>query len=625
MNFPSKSGSFTPLGSSPTESGVNFAVVSHHATQVTLRLFEDNGEDPFATFPLNRSGDTWHIEVENLPETFEYTFRCDGPYEPKKGYLFNPEMDLTDPYARALNVSAQWGQIHRPIRSRYAPPKPFDWEHISRPMIPQEELVIYEMHVRSFTQHPSSGVAEPGTFRGIIEKIPHLKSLGVNAIELMPIHEFPETENLKRNPLTQEKLFNYWGYSTSNFFCPMRRYGTAEDFKSLVKELHREGIEVFLDVVYNHTSEGSDPNAYFSFRGIDNATYYIVDEKGYHNYTGCGNTLKCQHPTVQDLILDSLRYFVSEFHIDGFRFDLASILTRSETGQPLENPYLIERITQDPILAPTKLIAEPWDPAGLYQVGSFPSWKFAEWNGKYRDEVRRFMKGDGNTEAMKQCLLGSPHLYSTPLKSVNFMTVHDGFTLRDLVSYHEKHNEENGEQNRDGANDNESWNCGTEGETDDPAILALRERQMRNFLFALFVSQGTPMFLMGDEYGHTRNGNNNAWCQDNERNYFLWDQNSSLFPFIQTLITLRQNTPLLRQKTFPQEIAWEEEGYLGLTLNDTLFIAFNPTKASYSLQKPGWSCCIDTSLPELKHPTPIHSFYELKPYTSVFFRKNTAI
>lgn len=614
------SGSFTPLGSSQTKAGINFSVLSHHATAMEIRFFKRGEKAPFASFPMNRTGDSWHLEVENLPESFEYTYRADGPYSPEKGHLFNPKKDLIDPYGRVLNSSAKWGSSKYANRTCYESPKSFDWECTSRPLIPLEDLIIYEMHVRSFTQHPSSKVSEPGTFRGMIEKIPYLKDLGVNAIELMPIHEFNEVENQK----SDKPLYNYWGYSTANFFSPMRRYGTTEDLKNLVKELHRENIEVILDVVYNHTSEGSDMNHYFSFRGLDNETYYIVNGKDYYNYSGCGNTVRCQHPIVQDLILDSLRYFVTEFHIDGFRFDLASVFTRDIDGEPMEDPPLVKRITKDPILSQTKFIAEPWDAAGLVQVGSFPSWKFSEWNGKYRDDVRSFMKGDGSHHEMKQRLLGSPDLYQktkSPLKSINFITAHDGFTLRDLVSYNEKHNEENGEDNKDGNSDTRSWNCGVEGETDDPEILNLRMRQMRNFLLALFVSRGIPMLLMGDEYGHTRQGNNNAWCQDNEKNYFLWDRDSPLFEFVKKLIAFRKHYDTLKQKDFNCEAQWEEEGYLGLTLQEDLFIAFNPSNSPCRLQKKGWYLLIDTSKDVFDESILCQDSLELQPFSSVLLCK----
>ncbi|MCP5491165.1 MAG: glycogen-debranching protein [Chlamydiales bacterium] len=621
MNPSFTPGSKLPLGSSLTEKGINFSVYSHHATNIKLRLFEIGQKAPFAEFPMERSADYWHLCVANLPSTFEYTYQVEGPYDPSKGFLFCKEMDLVDPYARAVNASDTWGNHHTPMRALYETKTPFDWEHTSRPMIPAEDLIIYEMHVRSFTMHPSSGSKNPGTFLGMIEKIPYLKKLGINAVELMPIHEFNETENLHRSPGTGGKLFNYWGYSTSNFFAPMRRFGKEKDLKFLIRELHREGIEVILDVVYNHTSEGNDQNYYHSFRGLDNPTYYIIDENGYHNYTGCGNTLKCQHPVVQDLILDSLRYWVTEFHVDGFRFDLASIMTRGENGKPIQDPPLIKRIASDPILAPTKMIAEPWDPAGLYQVGTFPSWRFAEWNGKFRDDVRKFIRGDGNIEAMKNRLLGSPDVYTekgTPQHSINFITVHDGFTLHDLVSYNEKHNEQNGEQNQDGANDNESWNCGVEGKTTDQAILNLRLQQMRNFMVALFIAQGIPMLLMGDEYAHTREGNNNAYCQDNELNYFLWDQASPLFEFIQKLIALRKSHPIFRQKTFPSAVKWEEKDYLGLTLGEELFIAFNPTAQEYQLEKEGWEILLSTA-------SQVQTLDKLQPYTSVLFGKKKAL
>jgi len=552
--------------------------------------------------------------VINLPPAFAYTYIACGPYNIKKGHLFRSDIELADPYASCLNTPSQWGMRKGPVCAIYQKNPPFDWEDIGHPLIPQEELILYEMHVRSFTQHPSSRVKHPGTFLGIVEKIPYLKKLGINGVELMPIHEFNETENQRLNPKTGEQLYNYWGYATVNFFTPMRRYGTAEDLKILVRELHREGIEVILDVVYNHTFSVHSLNSGCPFAGLDNAIYYIFDERGYHDYTGCGHTLKCQHPILQKLITDSLRYWVTEFHIDGFRFDLAATLTRDELGQPLDHPPLIKLIEEDPVLEHIKLIAEPWDPGGLYQVGHFPSQKFAEWNGKFRDDVRRFIRGDGNIKAMQDCLMGCPSLYRFPHSSVNFITAHDGFTLSDLVTYNEKHNRANGEDNRDGIHDNFSWNCGIEGKTDAQPITELRHKQMRNFLLALFLSQGIPMLLMGDEYGHTREGNNNAYCQDNQLNYFLWDAYPLLIDFIQRLIVIRKKYAILRQKTRVQHVEWDEEDYLGMTLNAELFVAFNPSKKSYRLKKEGW-------IPLLSTDEHSKSPEELHPYESVILGK----
>jgi isoamylase len=631
-NFTISSGTFHPFGVSKQKGGINFALFSNHAKGVTLRLFLPQKEDPFLEVPLKKSGKIWHILIKNLPEEIEYTYRCEGPYDFKKGLLFNKEMDLIDPYAKALSSSPKWNDPKKPIRGKIVFDPTFDWEHDARPFIPPEEMIIYELHVRGFTKHFSSSVKHPGLFLGIMEKIPHLKKLGVNVIELMPIHEFYEWENPLINPKTNEHLCNFWGYSTANFFTPMNRYGTSKELKELVKAIHREGMEVILDVVYNHTSEGNAINTYHSFRGIDNDSYYITDEHGYHNYSGCGNTFKCQHPYVQELILDSLRHFVLEYHVDGFRFDLASILCRDEKGHPMDTPPLIDRITKDPILAPTKMIAEPWDPGGLYQVGTFPSWKFAEWNGKFRDSVRRFIKGSESPKEFAQRFLGSPDLYRSnrkPFNSINFITIHDGFTLRDLVSYNQKHNEENGEQNRDGTNDNESWNCGAEGTTDDPATNTLRERQMRNFMITLFCAQGVPMLLMGDEYGHTRHGNNNTWGQDNDLNYFLWDElekNQAFFSFLAKLIQFRKDHSLLHSAEFLTENEVQttiDSPFIAFKLQE-LFIAFNPQGRAIEIELPptdhSWHRIADTMLhiaddfPET--PQPLNRTYQMGPYSA---------
>ncbi|MGE0831957.1 MAG: glycogen-debranching protein [Simkaniaceae bacterium] len=606
------------LGVSKTTQGLHFALYSHHATAVTVRLFHPGAIDPFLEKPLEKSGDIWATHLSDLPETFEYIYRCKGPYDPTKGHLFNQEMDLVDPYAKRLNKSPQWNDPKIPPRGVIAPENPFNWDQDARPMIPLEKLIVYEMHVRGFTHHKTSQAKHPGTFLGMIEKIPYLKELGINAVELLPVHTFNERENPKVNPQTGQRLFNYWGYSTENFFTLMNPYGTPEDFKTLVKELHRNNIEVILDVVYNHTSEGSSHEYYHSFRGIDNAVYYMVDEKGYFNYSGCGNTFNCNHPAVQQLILDSLRHFVTEYHVDGFRFDLASILTRGTDGHPLKNPPLIDKITRDPILGPTKLIAEAWDPGGLYQVGSFPSWKFGEWNDKFRDHMRHFIRGTGQKEEVKKRLLGSPDLFHTPTKSYNYITIHDGFSLRDLVSYNQKHNETNGEQNHDGMNDNVSWNCGEEGPTQNPEILLLREKQMRNAFVALLLSQGIPMLLMGDEYGHTKEGNNNAWCQDSALNYFLWDElekNRDLFQMVSKLIEIRKR--YLKEG----KMCWYEgasEKFLAYLLDETLLVAFNPSESplTWELPEKKWTRLIDTSLP-LKETPLSDKTYTLHPYSSI--------
>ncbi len=605
-----------PFGTTKHPEGVNFAVFSKHATQLTLCLFKPQEQTPFVEIPLdpeiNKTGQIWHILVRGIPIEYRYGYRVGGPYNPLAGHFFDNRLILLDPYSKQMGSPPKWGSsyfketphVHKSIV--YAD-EPFDWEEDIHPKIPMSGLFIYEMHVRGFTQDPSSHVRHPGTFLGIIEKIPYLKSLGVNAVELMPIHEFNEMDNPLINPETKEQLYNYWGYSTINYFSPMNRYGTGKfstltEFKTLVKALHAEGIEVILDVVYNHTAEGNQSGPILSFKGLENTVYYMLSPDGeYYNFSGCGNTFNCNTPVVRELIRDSLRYWVVEMHVDGFRFDLASILVRSHDGIPLANPPLIEALSQDPILADTKLIAEAWDAGGLYQVGSFPGkGVWAEWNGKFRDDVRSFMKGsDGIVGTLATRISGSEDLYGKghfSNKSINFITCHDGFTLADLVSYNGKHNENNGEGNRDGDNNNLSWNCGAEGATDDPAILGLRERQRKNFHVALMVSQGVPMILMGDEYGHTKGGNNNTWGHDSRLNWFQWDtleKNAPFFRFYQQMIAFRKAHPVLMRGSFlsQKEITWHgtepekadwsgKNRFLACSLHDapnhyTLYIAFN--------------------------------------------------
>jgi isoamylase/glycogen operon protein len=595
----------------------------------------------------------------------EYAWQVDGPHA-TPGNLFNPSLFLSDPYAKSLSTSHEWGQCLIQDSQGFSPrgrlvlEHPFDWQKDEPPNIPPQELILYEMHVRAFTQSPTSKVKYPGTFLGIIEKIPHLKALGINAVELLPIFEFNECENHRKNPKTKERLVNFWGYSTINFFTPMQRYATSSEwgaaiseFKTLVRELHKNGIEVILDVVYNHTAEGGADGPCFSFRGIDNKTYYILSPDGkYLDFTGTANTFNANHPIVIELIIDSLRYWVTEMHVDGFRFDLASALTRDEKGVPLLQPPLIEAISFDPVLANVKLIAEAWDAAGLYQVGNFPSdERWAEWNGKYRDITRRFLKGtDGLAGEFAKAVSGSQDLYGkdrSPYHSINFVTAHDGFSLRDLVSYNTKHNEQNGEDNRDGLNENDSWNCGVEGPTANRKIIALRARQMRNFHAALMLSLGTPMLLMGDEYGHTRRGNNNVWCQDNALNYFLWDeleQAAPFFRFYQLVIQLRKTHWILQRVDFldtsqvdwhglePLQPNWGSK-FLAWTLKDSineehLYIAFNAqsTKARVHLPTPPphkkWYRILDTSLPSpddfLEHPTesaPLKFTYDMSDHS----------
>lgn len=582
-----------PLGLSLDGDTANFALFSEHATEVILGLFRDNN---VKEIPMNRTGDIWHVAVKGVREEMDYAFRCSGPRE----LLYNPDAWLTDPYAKVMKDQ---------IKAKVSLPKPFDWQGDTTPKIPMQDLVIYEMHVRGFTKDPSSGVKHPGTYLGLIEKIPFLKKLGVNAVELLPIFEFDETYRMK------PPLINYWGYNSLHFFAPKKMYAASDpilEFKTLVRELHKNGIEVILDVVYNHTGEGEFKDYYVNFRGIDNSVYYQVDDKGnYRNFSACGNTVNANHPVVQKFILDSLRYWVEEMHVDGFRFDLASILTLDGQGKPMAHPPIIEAISQDRVLSKVKLIAEPWDATGLYQLGCFPKWgHWSEWNGRYRDIVRRFIKGtDAKAGLFASAISGSEMIYSasTPLSSINFITAHDGFTLRDLVSYQNKHNFVNGEGNRDGNNQNDSWNCGHEGPTKDAAIDALRERQMRNFLLALFISQGIPMLLMGDEYGHTRHGNNNPYTQDNEINWFLWNelkQNQKIFQFVSKLIAFRKSHPQLRRTKFltDEDVEWynnwdPNSRLIAFQHKKGLYIAFNANYQSTQVTLPlgQWREVINTA------------------------------
>jgi isoamylase/glycogen operon protein len=488
---------------------------------------------------------------------------------------------------------------------------PFDWQNIKRPNIAKDNLIIYEMHVRGFTIHPSSHVKKAGTFGGIIEKIPYFKELGINAIQLMPIQEFDESHSKNIHPDTKEHLPNYWGYNPVSFFGVERSFGSPEELKTLIRELHKEGIEVFLDVVYNHTGEGKEQDYAISWRGIDHQTYYMISPKGhYRDFTGCGNTVNVNHPVVQELILDSLRYFVNEMHVDGFRFDLASTLVRGLDGHPMDHPPILSAIARDPSLAAIKLVAEPWDASGLYHVGSFAKWgPWIEWNGKFRDICRCFIKGtDNQASYFAQILTGSEFLYGwtkTPTSGINFITAHDGYSLRDLVTYQNKYNRSNGEMNRDGSDQNFNWNCGVEGETALPAIIALRERQMRNHLLALFLSQGIPMLLMGDEYAHTRHGNNNPYVQDNETNWFLWNElekNQMIFRFIKDLIAFRKKYSFFRKNRFltDRDIEWHgTQGQQADFSSASRFVAFstkNPPK--FFLAFNAYFHAVDVRLPE---------------------------
>ncbi len=574
-----------PFGVTETRHGLNFAVFSRHATAVTLVLFASGQHEPVLELPLDpvlhRTGDVWHVELAGLDPGTRYGWRADRTASRDgAAHRFDASKVLIDPYAVALTGASVWGERYtragEPVG--YAAPRrrslfvnnEFDWDLVRPPRIPLNDKVIYELHVRGFTRHPSSGVVHPGTYLGLVEKIPYLQELGVTTVELLPVYEFDENELQRVNPVTGERLKNFWGYSPICFFAPKAGYAVngrdgnqVREFKTMVRELHRAGIEVMLDVVFNHTAEGGggpgDPT--YSFRGLDNSVYYITDPVtgAYRDYSGCGNTLNCNHPVLRNHILDALRYWVAEMHVDGFRFDLASILGRGRQGEVLANPPLLERIAHDPVLADAMLIAEAWDAAGLYQVGSFPAWKrWAEWNGPFRDDVRRFVRGEpGFAARLATRLAGSADLFErsgrSPCHSINFVTCHDGFTLADLVAFDRKHNLANGEDNRDGLTENFSWNCGVEGPTDDPSVVALRGRQVRNFLAILMLSQGTPMLLAGDEFGRTQRGNNNAYCQDNDISWVDWsllERNRDLFRFTKMLIAFRRAHPALRRPNF---------------------------------------------------------------------------
>lgn len=602
-NFRLRYGHPLPFGASHVPGGVNFSIFSAHATACTLVLFERGADHPLAEIPFPpefQLGNVWTMTVFDLDyRKIEYGYRFDGTHDPREGQHFDPTKIVVDPYAREISGRDTWkkpsppGEIF-PFRGRI-PFELFEWEHTRPLKRPESELVIYEMHVRGFTAHPTSGVQHPGTFAGLKEKIPYLKEIGVNCVELMPIFEFDELENTRTNPLTGEQLCNYWGYSTYGFFAPKAGFAAAgkdgaqvRELKELIKALHDAEIEIILDVVFNHTAEGGENGPTISFRGIDNRTYYMLDGQGhYANYTGCGNTVNCNHPVVRGFVIACLRHWAAEYHIDGFRFDLASVLGRDSSGAPLANPPLLESLAFDPVLAHCDLIAEAWDAGGLYQVGNFPSYgRWMEWNGRFRDAARRFLKGDrGVVGEMVQRIMGSPDLYAAagrkPTASINFITCHDGFTLRDLVSYNDKHNLDNGENNNDGANDNNSWNCGVEGETADPAIEALRCKQQKNALALLFVSQGVPMVWMGDECGRTQGGNNNAYCQDEAWNWLDWSltgTNAGLFRFLKAMIAFRKANPALRQPEFLTSKDCIGSGYPDISWHGVL-----PWKPDWSL------------------------------------------
>lgn len=579
--FKIRPGFFRMYGACVASNGVSFTINSHGATRCTLLLFKPQAPKPYARIPFPdsyRIGDTYSMLVYDIkPDEFEYAFSFDGPYEPAKGLLFNEENVLLDPYSRAVTGQRKWGEKPEggkdfEYRARVVKSN-FDWGNIKQLEQPFEDLVIYEIHVRGYTKDKSSGVSAPGTFAGLKDKIPYLKDLGINAVELMPIFAFDEMESAR--VVDGVQLYNYWGYNTVSFFAPNTSYAFNEEhnhegdeLKSLIKALKENGIEVILDVVFNHTAEGNEMGPCFSFKGIDNNVYYMLTpDAHYYNFSGCGNVMNCNHPVVRNFIIDCLRHWAIEYRVDGFRFDLASILGRDQNGAPMANPPILESLAFDPVLGKMKLIAEAWDAGGLYQVGSFPSWnRWAEWNGRYRDDMRSFLKGDdGMAGNAITRITGSRDLYSPESRghkaSVNFLTCHDGFTLYDLYSYNEKHNEKNGWNNTDGDNNGHSWNCGAEGETDDPNVNGLRRRLIKNAFAALLCSRGPAMFFAGDEFCNTQFGNNNAYCQDNIISWLDWsrlEEFKEIHDFVRHMIQFRKEHPILRKMTKPSSCQFPE-------------------------------------------------------------------
>lgn len=646
--FRIRPGFFDINGATALSDGVYFTIHSQGATSCELLLYEPYAKEPFAIlkYPDNyRIGNVFSMIVFDLDvEDFQYAFRLDGPYDKKKGLLFDKHKPLLDPYAKAVVGQSEWGQkpdAFLGYRGRVVKNN-FDWGITKPSIIPMEDLIIYEMHVRGFTKDASSGVAHPGTFHGIMEKIPYLKELGINAVELMPIFEFDEMRD--HRVIDGRELLDYWGYNTVSFFAPNTSYASDREYnhvgtelKQLIKTLKENGIEVILDVVFNHTAEGNEDGPFFSFKGIDNNVYYMLTPDGnYYNFSGCGNTVNCNHPVVQQMIVECLRYWVTTYRVDGFRFDLASILGRNEDGTPMDKPPLLQTLAFDPILGDVKLIAEAWDAGGLYQVGNFPSWKrWSEWNGKYRDDLRDFLKG-GYWKAPEAALRisGSSDLYN-PFErgtnaSINFITCHDGFSLYDLYSYNHKHNEANGWNNTDGSDDNRSWNCGAEGDTKDPLILKLRYRMIKNAFAVLMCSRGTPMFLSGDEFCDTRFGNNNPYCQDNLTSWLDWkllDTHRDIFEFCKYMIHFRRNHPAIRKSIAQSHCGFPPISQHGATpwddnftqdskivctmfaghdekqdFEDIVYLAVNPYWESILIHLPKlpeplqWHLAVDTSL-----------------------------
>lgn len=673
--FEVRPGFYEINGATAIPGGVNFTIHSNQATSCELLLFHRTEEKPYAIlkFPKQyRIGNVYSMIVFQLNiEDFEYAYRLDGPYIEEKGIIYDKTKYLLDPYAKAVTGQSIWGEKMAKgyqYKARVVKDN-FDWGNFVQPLIPMEDVIIYEMHVRGFTRDLSSEVAHPGTFAGLKEKIPYLKELGITAVELMPIFEFDEL--LDKREYNGNKLLDYWGYNTVSFFAPNTGYCSTVEYnregnelKELIKELHENKIEVYLDVVFNHTAEGNEKGPFFSFKGIDNNIYYLLTPEGnYYNFSGCGNTLNCNHPIVQQMILECLRYWVTAYRIDGFRFDLASILGRNEDGSPMSKPPLLQSLAFDPILGNVKLIAEAWDAGGLYQVGCFPAWnRWVEWNGKYRDDIRSFLKGDyGKIEEAANRITGSRDLYHPENKEnsfcINFITCHDGFTLHDLYSYNEKHNENNGWNNTDGSNDNYSWNCGVEGETSEKEVKQLRERMVKNACAVLLCSRGIPMFLAGDEFGNSQFGNNNAYCQDNTVSWLDWRllyQNHELYEFFRTMIQFRKDHRVIRTNTskcslhlpevsihglLPFQPNYETNNhYLGIlyagrnqenSTDDIIYVAINTYWEAQEIELPQlsvgvvWKQSINTNNPTEEGMVPLNNKLIIAPRTVVILQASS--
>lgn len=686
--FATNPGNAHPLGATVTKNGVNFSIFSENATDIELLIFENpNDLDPIQIIKMdsveNRTFHFWHIFVEGIKAGNGYAYRIDGPYDPHQGHRFCKNKVIIDTYSKGItsklldrgNACGLEDNLHTSMRGIIIDQTGFDWEGVVSPKIPMEKTVIYEAHVGGFTRDSSSNVKNPGTFSAIIEKIPYLKELGINAIQLLPVFDFNKDE-VSGFDQNGQPLSNYWGYSTFGFFAPHSSYcvnpeegNHLNEFREMVKACHKEGMEVLLDVVFNHSGEGNHEGPYFNFRGIDNKLFYFLSPESpeyYSNYSGCGNTINCNHPIVEKFIIDCLKFWVQEMHVDGFRFDEGSILSRGEDGNPMRHPPVIWELELSDIFADTKLIAEAWDADGLYQVGSFPGYRWSEWNGKFRDDIRQFVKGTpGFQSELASRISGSFDIYNnsrhTPLNSINFITCHDGFTMMDLLSYNNKHNEDNNESNKDGIDENFSWNCGVEGETDNPEIRDFRVKQLKNFFAILMLSRGIPMILMGDEVGRSQNGNNNAYCQDNAISWFNWKdlkKNNQVFQFVKKMIRLRSENKSLYSGEFYtgqtnnkgfKDIEWHgcklfapgwddsSSKVLAFTIGAMddkskdmhVMMNFNYFPLSFEIPCPGknrkWNYFTDTSLTDTKIQSKViieESEYFVNPYSVVILILN---